>query len=161
MRKFSFRKPLSRKKSDGTFVIRDLAQNHRFTTISVPLLGTVLVYADALYPDVKVYFTLDGKFIVLERKMESRSEVPDENGHWTKTVFIQWYLPNGDSCELRKTSLCDKTSRLIERCVVVQAGRKTCTLKDVQENGRWQKADNLPCTALQSWMKELRYYAKR
>ena len=68
--------------------------------------------------------------------MESRSEVPDENGHWTKTVFIQWYLPNGDSCELRKTSLCDRTNRLIERCFVDHAGKRTCTLKDVQEKGK-------------------------
>ncbi len=166
MKLFSLKKPLSLNVSDGTCVVSDLARNHKYVKVVHPLLGKVLLYEDILIPGIKAYFTVKGKFILLEKRITSRCEDPGQPEHPGKIERITFYerhLPNGNCCEIRRTYLTNEAvaDQLTERRFTLQIGNKLYALKSRLVNGVWQRTGELPPDAVRRWKNDLCAYIRR
>ncbi len=160
MRLFSFRKPLSLNMADGTYVVNDLARNHTYCRIHHKKLGNVLLYQDFKFPETKVYYTPNGRFVLLEKSFISSVE---EAESFQRVFWSRKYLPNGDSCEIRRVYLSNGTvfSQLIERTVTLQIGTKIYVFTSRLANGVWQRKGELPAAAVLRWKNALRAYCRR
>lgn len=160
MKLFSFRKPLSLNMADGTYVVNDLARNHRYCRIHHKKLGEVLLYRDLKFPETMVYYTPNGRFILLEKSFVSSVE---EAESFQRVFFSRKYLPNGDSYEIRRVYLSNGTvfSQLIERTFTLQICTKIFVFTSRLTNGVWQRKGELPAAAVLRWKNALRAYCRR
>ncbi len=160
MKLFSLKKPLVFDQKNGMFVVNNLARNHKYTTIAHPSLGKMLVYQTSRIPNVKVYFNLRGKFVQLERKIESRCDPLFPDGKSLRIVFEQRHQPNGDIFEI-STTYQISGNVCIERRYTLQLGSKIYVVKFTLRNGKWQKKGELPKDAARQWNDNLRAFKVR
>ncbi len=166
MKLFSFRKPLSFNMKNGTYVVNDLARNYKYVEVCHPQLGNILMYQTFLAPGAKAYYTIQGKFILLEKTFVGSCEETEDlvsRGKFERSFFMQRYLPNGDYYESRRTYLTDGIvcDQLTERRFTLQIGTQTYVQKVSLVNGVWQKQGKLPATAISCWKNALRAYCLR
>ena len=162
MKLFSFRKPLEVNTKDGTLVVNDLAYNHSFVRVDYGKRFRLLMYTDIQFPNTKVYYNQNGKFLFLEKRFESLYD--DETSLRAEHIhFVQRYLPQDYSLEFRKiyASVGQIRNQLVEKCITLQMGNQTYTFKSRLSGGKWVRSGEIPQEAIHRWHEHFRYCLKR